>query len=947
MSVSPIRHPVQTLANPETRKIMDFLCSKINDIFKKTDRTVQFTEFAKELFTSKKETIQETQTAILESGCGSVFDENTLKVFVLFLHRFPGSPMQEGLAYVKKAPGYDPVKGFQVSANWKKDKTISLPHIYKEQFFTWMLSNSNLSFNYTLLMLQILQSFDNLSVELDQEIWNTLSLQLEKKSQKQLQEFQAKYAFLISNGFLQSFPIEGNAIETTCSLQMPVRSQYKLWMESFQWVIYQLTGSVPILDGDQNSWEQLSNKMLAYRLKKILPFSQEKTLLIIEQFDQCKRSEEEISKDQSRLQQIKENQGEVQKLLNMCTQSDKKNISCIAKKSKEEIKNLHKIIEKFRKKCMYVKPEEQDALNKEFHKQLQANMFTKDGVDYVREYFTLENSSFEKSKSAIQARIRLDNLYPLKKDFLLIPFLMSHISHCTTRELTQCKEQREGLSAAEFDEMLEKLEAEPKKKPSRKQSKKISLPEPLDEPVCSISPTPVFLETKESISPAMDKMQIYLDSREKRKQLNGCLSQSVEKHLQPAKSYLCQTMQGKEVYDHVLLGASALEHLAQAIHDGRRDHVVLGFRSALIHCHFAIEQMLCRIILQQTGVYANSHNLVHLAEQLGKITKKSKIFLEEVRVHLWFHYPEDYRLYFTHNKNTPKAFALLNVLSQPKISRENIQEAMNFSFEKYYQTLEFIENFLESPLQDTSGFINKMKLLQKQLEKTGDPRFKKCSIFPCIRKIQTVEELLNTLNELTHVKDLEEGWLFAAFNTIKSYLQLMKISLETPQEASEHSLQKFLQVETLFNMDKLFKHLFRAISILRLGEDNRAHDLAEFFPLVGELSEEDKKLLKKINVNITHHYLHKSANAEWKEKYDDFLEHSRVLLSIDEGFSVFMNKREVSHETLQEMKKEIMPTISSSLDLLVKLVKPVVQELEKMHRDIEREIQKTVKNLSI
>lgn len=556
-----------------------------------------------------------------------------------------------------------------------------------------------------------------------------------------------------------------------------------------------------------------------------------------------------------------------------CTQCDKKNIPCDSKNAKKEIKILHNIIEEFQEKFKKAKPEEENALNEELRKQLQKNMFTKDGINHVHKYFTLQNISFEQEKSNIQTYMRFDNLCVLKKDFLLIHFLINHMNHCITGELIQCKEQREGLSVVEFDELLEKLEFEHKKKPSKNQAKKNCLSEFLEkaEPACSISLIPASLKKKRSISPSIDKMQIYLDNQEKNKQLNGCLSQSIENYLSQAKSYLYQTMQGKEVYDHVLLGASALEHMAQAIHEGRRDHVVLGFRSALIHCHFAIEQALCQIILQQTGVYVNSHNLVDLAKQLGKNTKKSKTFLEEVRVHLWFHYPEDYRLYFAYNKNTPKAFSLLNVLFQPKIHTEKLQEAMHFSFEKYCQTLEFIVDLLEIPLQNASDLINKIELLQSQLSQALHvSSFKKHSISPFIKKLRKAEGLLNTLNGFVYIKDFEEGWLFAAFNTITGYLRLIKISLETPQEASEHSLQKFIQVETLLNMDKVFKHLFRAMSILRLGEDNHAHDIKEFFPLIEELQEEDRNLLKKINLKITHHYLHKCSSADVKKNMTIF-----------------------------------------------------------------------------
>lgn len=80
-----------------------------------------------------------------------------------------------------------------------------------------------------------------------------------------------------------------------------------------------------------------------------------------------------------------------------------------------------------------------------------------------------------------------------------------------------------------------------------------------------------------------------------------------------------------------------------------------------------------------------------------------------------------------------------------------------------------------------------------------------------------------------------------------------------------------------------------------------------------------------------------------KKKYDNFLEQSRALLSIDKGFTILVNKREVSHNTLQEMEKEIMHTIKDSLDLLIRLLQPVVQDLEKINKDMEQEMQETTR----
>ena len=155
-SVNPVfpSSSAQSLINSEeTRKIMDFLSSKVTDIFKKIGKAVPTIEITKELFKLKKETAQATENALLENLYCSFFDKNTLKIFVLFLHKLPRGPIKEGLEYIKNAPGYSVTEGFQVPNDWKKNETVILAQIYKEQFFAWILKNSDLPFDTILLML--------------------------------------------------------------------------------------------------------------------------------------------------------------------------------------------------------------------------------------------------------------------------------------------------------------------------------------------------------------------------------------------------------------------------------------------------------------------------------------------------------------------------------------------------------------------------------------------------------------------------------------------------------------------------------------------------------------------------------------------------------------------------------------------------------------------------
>ncbi len=152
------------------------------------------------------------------------------------------------------------------------------------------------------------------------------------------------------------------------------------------------------------------------------------------------------------------------------------------------------------------------------------------------------------------------------------------------------------------------------------------------------------------------------------------------------------------------------------------------------------------------------------------------------------------------------------------------------------------------------GRINKSKHSNSGLKETSF--LKKC------------KEILD-LFEKMKISDFEEKPLY----NIEKYLQLMKLSLESPPKSHEHSLQKFLQVRTLTNMDKLFKHLFRTIILFLGGEDSHSHDLLALFALAedffhkrGISIDQDKAILKKINLKIAHHYLYKDSHASLQKK---------------------------------------------------------------------------------
>lgn len=966
---------------PTEIKSMNFLGLQINNIFtKSTEKTVHITDLAKELLGSKRETSQETEAALLASKYSSLVGEKSLKLFVMSLHKLPSNPLEVGLEYIKKAPGYDPIKGFQVPNDWGKNETVTLHQIYKEQFFVWILKNSQLPFDSILHMLHLFKGFDDLSIELGNKIWNkrflTEKKQKQKEFQSKLKEFQSKYEFLLNNKFLQSFPVELEKITVTCDIQKSIDQQNEIIIKILKWLFNQLIEKVQAASTFQNltnSFEDLpernfSKKWLSYRLKKILPFLQEKFFPLIES-----SKSQMVEEKQAQLKELEEGQVEIKKILEICKEKREQ----ISSQKSQPAKNRRKasshegefniqdvmkdVMEQYNElKRQEVDPIERDAqVNQRLHRTLKEKMTTLEHVRSTEDFFENQNQHFESRKKIVQDELVVYK-FSLKEDFSYIRFLISYMNTDIAKEQARSKEKKLNLFINRFDEILKEEFIDERKSSSSKTSKYSQ--KPLDvsdqeEPASSekeesvvLFEQPVHSSTPVSRPYTIEQIRSYLSDNAKNKQINGALSQSAESILQQIQPYLHQK-QGKEVYDHALLGAAALEQMAQAIHEGRIDHVVLGFRNSLIHCHFAIEQLLSQKIFQKTGKKSDTHNLTTLANTLEANTQKffsdeDRIFLEEIRVHLWFHYPEDYRLYFAHNNVIPQAFFLLETLLQPGITQEHVQEAMNFSFEKYYQTLEFITKLSGAPTQNAVElFKSGLRDLQKHLKAIKEP--KKLSVkSSLIPKLDRILKELTSLDRFIHVKDLSDGWILANFSTVKFYLRLMKVALELPQEATKHSLQKFIQVETLLNVEKLFKNLFRVISFLQFEKDTHMHDLNKFFLIIKEfykslLSKRDRELLSTINLGITHHYLHTESSAGLKKNYERFLSQARVLSSVDQEFSTIMRgNTTVSYETLESEERKIIDVIESSLGLFIRLLHPVIEEIETINENIARELKK-------
>lgn len=446
----------------------------------------------------------------------------------------------------------------------------------------------------------------------------------------------------------------------------------------------------------------------------------------------------------------------------------------------------------------------------------------------------------------------------------------------------------------------------------------------------------------------------------KNTQINGFLSQAIDSLLRPLKAHLLKTkaaddvndlykLQTKEVYDHLLLGTAGLELLVQAVYDQRTDHIALGFRAALLHCYYAMEQKLSQRIILETNKILDKvdqdHNLLHLA-QTAKIAdmKKWEQFLQEMTLHLAFSYPEDYRLFFQQEKEQ-KAFSLLDDLISSKLDKKQIQEVIEFCFDMHGRSIAFITEVSSAQIEDQSKFLHVIQELKKQVITTlYEPSTKKIflaqsvvqlkELNPVLIKVQQILRTLHPLNAYAYEWDPK---IYKAIGTVQNYLKLMEISLEIPQNASFHSLQKFIRVETIANTDKLFKHLFRVVMLLENGEDNHQHTLTNLFTSVADFYQKDNEQaihsrLKEINLGISHHYLHIAwNNSELHPIYNESLTQAYSLLNVSDEFTVVNKKIKRSAQGLQKNIDAINELVSRSLDLFIEFLEPTLEGIKKRY----------------
>lgn len=838
-------------------------------------------------------------------------------------------------AAIQTAPNSSEEDTQQIFTCLKENQGVDLNQIYVErysaQFLAWMQGEVYaLPSNSTLLLLKIWQNFGNQSMD---ETWKMLFLSKWKLSHKQaLDVFKSKHDFMIKNSVaLQHIKFKeiASASEVTKNIAKFSLNQYVFWAKSLDDLLREIAEAYEfgVLGFNKNTWEyqllytprEISPKILIWRAKKISSSYQNRLQGFIEFFDE-------------KITHFTKNQEEARKKIH--------DLNGLL----EQIKQGHPIYSDPNVTGIMVVEQNQKTYEEN-------QRISKEDIESWLEEWETKETSVQRC---------LKRLTGFQQGVFHIEFLIKELNKSFYEPKKEITEEQMALIEKNQRELIQ---AEDDFISSQKKTSKNPSIEIVDtdaiEPLSSSddeSKAVVAFHEPILLKPSFMEIDAFLKDKG---QINGALSKSMDEVLKQLKEHLVKMQTTipeelnalrrekiREIPTQLTMATAALELMIQAIEDQRFDHVVLGFRSGLIHCHFAIEQMLSLKILLENHESTNTHDLIELAKKAHIDTfEEQREFLKEIGVHLWFCYPKDYPFFYPEKNTQPNTFVLLQRLLHPyedtaekKLDVAMLKEAVQLFFIMYGQTIEFIREITSVPKENLDGLLHKVKEIQNQIQinKKTNKHFlgKKTEI---LNKCSKALAILHEIDQLDNIKNFEKR-LLLPLNTMKEYLGLMKISLEIPEKSHRHCLQEFIQVETLTNMDKLFKDLFRTIILLQTEENNYTHNLSVLFQLAKGFYEKDlltgvdEQLLKEINISITHHYLHKSSYASLKKDYKYFFDLARKLnLLSEKDFMLVSKGRSISYGILRSKKEEIFKKLDSAFNLFIKLLQPVIREMKQLN----------------
>ena len=838
---------------------------------------------------------------------------------------------------IRAVPGFSEEDAQQIYTCLIEKPGMDLSQIYTQhysaEFSTWMQNEIyDLPCDSILLLLRVWRNFDQ------RLRWNALlSLNsLSSSHKKKLKEFQLKQSFINKHyKALQTIRLESTFnienLSTSTLIKSPRKSlnQYILLVKALNILLGEVADSYleksrfRILGFQRGSWEyqllytpkEISFKILVWRAKNIFPLYQEKLKPLIALFDNKINSFKEAKQKVTELEYILK---QIQEGILIYGNSNVEGIKAVSEKKAKRDKTNKRISEQQIKTYLENWREKEKSLQIGLAKSIEF----RDDISHI-EYLMKElNDSFQVERSE---QITQDQIALIEKN---------------QKELIQAE--------SEYIPSQRKAYTAPAIKDSDSDGESIEEPNSSDRElinnISTLTKLPfaeidTFLKEGGQVDGFLSKViigtlkqlktQLFLESQ-------GCVSDELN---------IIRKEKIKEIHTQLVIATAYLELIIQAVENQSSDLVLLGFRGSLIHCHFAIEQILSLMILIKKGEITNTHDLIELA---GKSHidrwEEQKEFLKDMGIHLWFCYAEDYQSFHSEESSHPKPFIFLQKLFQVHREKEKkldiaiLKEAVQLCFKMYIQALKFIIQSSSFSIKDLNEFLGKIEEIQKQtqvkIERRGFNKVFKQDKTPISEKCGQALNLLKSVNTLENLQNFED--LLLPINTIKKYLELMRISLEIPQKS--HSLQKFIQVETLANMDKLFKHLFRAIIFLQTGENNYSHNLLALLQLTrnfyqkGLITEKDKLDLKDLNISITHHYLHKNSHVILKREYKRVWNLAYRLNPLSERDLVLVSKgKKISYKDLELKAEKVFKRIDTAFKLFIKLLKPVITEIEELN----------------
>jgi hypothetical protein len=324
----------------------------------------------------------------------------------------------------------------------------------------------------------------------------------------------------------------------------------------------------------------------------------------------------------------------------------------------------------------------------------------------------------------------------------------------------------------------------------------------------------------------------------------------------------------QEATDHLFLATQSVELMCQLHAHRQFDLLSVCLQSYLVDMHVAMEQVL--------GKATTTHSLRRIAQATGRLwtEEENQLFKGFDQALLWARYPAHYL--HQHQQQPPPPLAWLKTLTDKTAKEVDVETVFQQILANYRAMMSLIGQGQLPPFLLTDlGAVSIDSQLPLVAPKKND--FNDLS-----------HQLQKALNSSKAALAAQEGDVLLCLEEVRHYLFWMG-QAQVLHSLFPHPKWEYWFTRVSLNMDKLFKHLLAAASLLNGRGPQYSHNLTvyidalcDLYPLLGEQA----GLLRDVNINIGHHYIH-GVSFFLSQKLRDLLRRSQQCeLEAADGFSV-------------------------------------------------------------